>query len=77
MMIEQAFNSKKLSLYNKWQDIDKMPEGCTNKLEFLRQRINDEDYLNAAVQRLAHVMSYELTEITSKGGRNEQRKRRK
>ena len=48
------------------------------KLELLRQRINDENYLNAAIQRLALIMSNELMEITSEGGRHEQqRKRRK
>jgi hypothetical protein len=50
----------------------------TKKLEALRQRINDENYLRAAIQRLALVMSNELMEISSEGGRNErQRKRRK
>jgi len=48
------------------------------RLELLRQRINDENYLNAAIQRLALIMSNELMEISSEGGRNEQqRKRRK
>jgi len=48
------------------------------KLDLLRRRINDEKYLHAAIQRLALVLSNELMEITSEGGRNErQRKRRK
>jgi hypothetical protein len=48
------------------------------KLELLKRRINDEDYLRAAIQRLAFVMSNELMDISSEGGRNEQqRKRRK
>jgi len=48
------------------------------KLELLRQRINEEDYLHAAIQRLAHVLSNELMGITMEGGQNEQqRKRRK
>ena len=48
------------------------------KLELLRQRINEEDYLHAAIQRLAHVLSNELMGITMEGGLNEQqRKRRK
>jgi len=48
------------------------------KLETLRQRINDENYLHAAIQRLALVLSNELMEITTEGGRHErQRKRRK
>ena len=50
----------------------------SKKLELLQQRINDDNYLNAAIQRLALVMSNELIEISSEGGRNEQqRKRRK
>jgi len=46
------------------------------KLEALRQRINDETYLYAAIQRLALVMSNELMDITKEGGYYE-RKRRK
>jgi len=50
----------------------------TKKLETLRQRINDENYLHAAIQRLALVLSNELMEISAKGGRNERQwKRRK
>jgi hypothetical protein len=50
----------------------------SRELELLRRRINDENYLRAAIQRLALVLSNELMDITSKGGRNErQRKRRK
>ncbi|MCL2809947.1 MAG: hypothetical protein FWD24_07810 [Treponema sp.] len=45
-------------------------------VEILRRRINDENYLNAAIQRLALVMSNEILDISSEGGRNE-RKRRK
>ncbi|MCL2266771.1 MAG: hypothetical protein FWC17_03260 [Treponema sp.] len=49
-----------------------------DRLELLRRRINDENYLHAAIQRLALVLSNELMEISSEGGRNErQRKRRK
>jgi len=49
-----------------------------DKLELLRQRINDENYLRAAIQRLALILSNELMEISSEGGQNErQRKRRK
>jgi len=47
------------------------------KLESLRQRINDENYLHAAIHRLALVLSKELMLISSEGGKNEQRKRRK
>jgi hypothetical protein len=50
----------------------------SKKLELMRRRINDEDYLHAAIQRLALILSNELMEITTEGGRNEQqRKKRK
>jgi len=50
----------------------------SEKLELLRRRINDEDYLHAAIQRLALVMSNELMDMTQEGANNErQRKRRK
>ena len=50
----------------------------SQKLELIRRRINDENYLHAAIQRLALVMSNEIMEITMEGGRHErQRKRRK
>ena len=56
------------------QAINSMP----SRLEILQQRINDENYLRAAVHRLALVLSNEIMEITTEGGRNErQRKRRK
>jgi len=48
------------------------------RLELLRRRINDEDYLHAAIQRLALIMSNELMDITQEGVRHErQRKGRK
>ena len=63
MMIEQAALAENIS---------------AKKLDLLRRRINDEKYLHAAIQRLALILSNELMEITSEGGRNEQqRKRRK
>jgi len=50
----------------------------SKRLELLRQRINDEDYLHAAIQRLALVLSKELMDMTQEGERHErQRKRRK
>jgi len=50
----------------------------SKKLELLRRRIHEEEYLHAAIQRLALVLSKELMDITLEGGRNErQRKRRK
>jgi hypothetical protein len=62
MILEQALNSK-------FNDI---------RLELLRRRVNDENYLNAAIQRLALVLSNEIMDITHEGGCHErQRKRRK
>ena len=50
----------------------------STRLDVLRQRIDDENYLRSAIQRLALVLSNELMEITTEGGRHErQRKRRK
>jgi hypothetical protein len=50
----------------------------STELESLRRRINDEDYLHAAIQRLALVLSNELMDIPRESTRNErQRKRRK
>jgi len=50
----------------------------STRLEALRSRINDENYLNAAIQRLALILSNELMGITREDSRYErQRKRRK
>ena len=50
----------------------------SKRLEVLQQRINNEDYLHAAIQRMALVLSKELMDITMEGRQNErQRKRRK
>jgi hypothetical protein len=50
----------------------------SKKLELLQRRINDEDYLYAAIQRLALILSNELMQITKEGGYNgRQRKKRK
>ena len=50
----------------------------SEELEQLRRRVNDENYLHAAIQRLALVLSNELIGITQEGARHErQRKRRK
>jgi hypothetical protein len=46
----------------------------TNRLEILRQRINDENYLHAAIQRLALVISNGLIEISKEGGYYERKK---
>jgi len=69
MMLEQALNSR---------TYDPMQNMWSERLELLRRRIDDEDYLHAAIQRLALVLSKELMEMTLGGTRNErQRKRRK
>jgi len=52
------------------------PHAREQRLELLRLRINDENYMYAAIQRLALVMSNELMEISKEGGHYE-RKRRK
>ena len=55
-----------------------MEQSNSTKVELLRQRINDENYLHAAIQRLALVLSNELMDMTQEGSRHErQRKRRK
>ena len=48
----------------------------TKRIEFLRQRINDEFYLNAAIHRLALVLSNELMHFKMEG-RHHERKRKK
>ncbi|MCL2443559.1 MAG: hypothetical protein FWD13_08890 [Treponema sp.] len=66
MIMEQALSSG-IHMQGVW----------TDRLEVIRRRINDENYLHAAIHRLALVMSNELMEITKEGGRHErQRKRR-
>lgn len=57
-----------------------MMEHASNsgKLELLQRRIDEEEYLSAAIQRLALVLSNELMQITKEGGCHErQRKKRK
>jgi hypothetical protein len=50
----------------------------SRELELIQRRINDEDYLHAAIQRLALVLSNEIMDLNMEGGRNErQRKKRK
>jgi hypothetical protein len=49
----------------------------SKKLELLRQCINDENYLHAAVQRLALVLSNGLMDITQEGERHERKRKRR
>jgi hypothetical protein len=49
-----------------------------SRIETLRQKIDNEDYLYAAIQRIAQVLSNELVDIPQGGTYNErQRKGRK
>ena len=49
------------------------------RLEQLRKRINDKDYMFAAIQRIALVLSNELVSMSQSGGSyyERQRKRRR
>jgi hypothetical protein len=47
------------------------------KLEQLRNKINNKDYLYEAIQRIALILSNELLNISQGGTINEQWKRRK
>jgi hypothetical protein len=47
------------------------------KLEQLRSKINNKDYLYEAIQRIALILSNELLDISRGGIYHEQRKRRK
>jgi len=50
----------------------------SGRLELLQRRIDEEEYLSAAIQRLALVLSNELMQVTKEGGCHErQRKKRK
>jgi hypothetical protein len=45
----------------------------STKVEQLRERINDENYLYAAIQRIALVLSNELIDMSQGGGRYNER----
>ena len=51
----------------------------STRIEQLRKRINDKDYLYAAIQRIALVLSNELIDMSQAGGNyyERQRKRRR
>jgi len=74
MIIEQALDNNSELTVN--EHLIREPNVREYRLEILRQRINDDNYLHAAVQRLALVMSNEIMDITQEGGQYE-RKRRK
>ena len=55
-----------------------IPEEDTSglsKLEVLRQKINNEDYLHEAIQRIALIISNELLNLPQ-GGRSYERQRK-
>ena len=47
-----------------------------SKLEILRQKINNEDYLHEAIQRIALIISNELLDLHPGGGYERKRKSR-
>jgi len=49
----------------------------STRVEQLRKRINDEDYLYAAIQRIAMVLSNELIDMSQGGGRYNERQRKR
>ena len=49
----------------------------STRVEQLRQRINDEAYLCAAIQRIAMVLSNELIDMSQGGGRYNERQRKR
>ncbi|MCL2092966.1 MAG: hypothetical protein FWH12_02115 [Treponema sp.] len=53
--------------------VEEMP-GLT-KLDILRQKINSEDYLHEAIQRIALIISNELLDLPQ-GGRSYERQRK-
>ena len=46
----------------------------STELENLRERINDQEYLDDAIQRIALVMSNELLDLSQGGKYNESRR---
>jgi hypothetical protein len=50
----------------------------STRIEQLRKRINDKDYMYAAIQRIALVLSNELVDMTQGGeSYNEQQRKRR
>jgi hypothetical protein len=45
-------------------------------IELLRKKINNEEYLYEAIQRIALVLSNEIQEMNQKGARNERKGRK-
>jgi hypothetical protein len=49
----------------------------TSRVEQLRKRINDKDYMYAAIQRIALVLSNELMDMSHGGGSYSERQRKR
>ena len=47
------------------------------ELEALREKINNAEYVNEAIQRIAQILSNELLNIPQGGSHEQQRKRRR
>ena len=47
------------------------------ELEALREKINSEEYIHEAIQRIALILSNELLDIPQGGNHEQQRKRRR
>ena len=50
-------------------------ESKVTRLEVLRQKVNNEDYLHEAIQRIALIISNELLDLT-RGGRTYEQQRK-
>ncbi|MDR1858456.1 MAG: hypothetical protein LBQ69_03205 [Treponema sp.] len=48
----------------------------SSRVEQLRKRINDKDYMHAAIQRIALVLSNELVDMSQAGGSYHERQRK-
>ena len=51
--------------------------GGPTRLESLRHKINDEDYLHEAIQRIALIISNELLDLPQGGGSYEQQRKKR
>ena len=49
----------------------------SSRVEQLRKRINDKDYMYAAIQRIAMVLSNELIDMSQSGGNYNGRQRKR
>jgi hypothetical protein len=56
--------------------VSQVPRMGTSELEQLRDKINNQDYLYEAIQRIALILSNELLDISQGGVYNERKGRR-